>query len=224
MERLLAARPAARQLLDDLRALSATLQSLPQEKLGEDLSQRVLRAAERRMLTEGKPDEAEISPFAPVPLVRSVFRRFVNRRTLAWLGLTAAIAVAIWINEQRAAGWQPARRRGGARPTARWPGRWRTRRPAPRSRAAEGPPRRRAFKLPTRAALLNPLKIPEQDRSGGEKAVAPATAAAMPGGAALGRRCGRAAPAESNAPGASRPAAEWAGRRRRWSRPGGQGR
>ena len=53
MERLLAANPAARQLLDELRALSATLQALPQEKLGEDLSRQVLRVAERRMLTEG---------------------------------------------------------------------------------------------------------------------------------------------------------------------------
>ncbi len=101
VERLLAARPAARQLLDDLRALSATLQSLPQEKLGEDLSQRVVRAAQRRMAIEGKPARAETSPFAPIPLARSVFRRFVNRRTLAWLGLTAAIVVAISIYDRQ---------------------------------------------------------------------------------------------------------------------------
>jgi hypothetical protein len=37
-------------------------------------------------------------------LVRSVFRRFVNRRTLAWLGLTAAIVMAILINERRQPG------------------------------------------------------------------------------------------------------------------------
>ena len=64
-ERLLAASPAVRQLLDDLRALSAALQSLPQQKLGEDLSAQVLRAAERRMLTEGEPGDT-----APVPLSR----------------------------------------------------------------------------------------------------------------------------------------------------------
>ena len=101
------------------------------------------------MLTEGKPGEAEISPFAPVPLVRSVFRRFVNRRTLAWLGLTAAIAVAIWINEQRQPGGQvaaKARPRGG-------PDAGKARRPAPRS-PRRNPPCRRAFKPPARAALI----------------------------------------------------------------------
>ena len=49
VERLLAADPAARQLLDELRALSAALHALPQQKLGEDLSRQVLRVAERRM-------------------------------------------------------------------------------------------------------------------------------------------------------------------------------
>ncbi|MEN6450080.1 MAG: hypothetical protein ABFC96_06290 [Thermoguttaceae bacterium] len=108
VERLLASDPAARQLVDELRALSATLQSLPQEKLGEDLTGAVLQAAGRRMITEGEPEEA-----AAVPLAREVFQRFLSRRTLGWLAVTAAIAVAIWINEQ----WQkpklgPAANRG----------------------------------------------------------------------------------------------------------------
>jgi hypothetical protein len=95
-ERLLAADPAARQLLDDLRALSAALQSLPQQKLGEDLSAHVLRAAERRMLTEGEPSES-----APVPLSRTVLRRFVNRRTLVWTSLIVVVAVMISIQERQ---------------------------------------------------------------------------------------------------------------------------
>jgi len=99
IERLLAASPAARQLLDDLRALSTALQSLPQQKLGEDLSRQVLRVAERRMLTEGEPDDT-----APVPLSRTGFRRFVNRRTLVWTGLAVAIAVLIAVNEHRQQG------------------------------------------------------------------------------------------------------------------------
>jgi hypothetical protein len=98
MERMLAASPAARQLLDELRALSNTLQALPQEKLGEDLSPHVLRVAERRMLTEGEPGDEE---GAPVPLARSIFRRVVNRRTMVWLSLTAAIALIIVINERQ---------------------------------------------------------------------------------------------------------------------------
>jgi len=103
VERLLAASPAARQLLDELRTLSATLQALPQQKLGEDLSQQVLQIAEHRMLTEGEPGEASASPIAPVPLGRSVFQRFLTRRTMVWLSLTAAIAIMIVIDEHRRA-------------------------------------------------------------------------------------------------------------------------
>ena len=95
MERLLAASPDARQLLEELRALSTTLQSLPQEKLDEDLGPRVLRVAERRMLTGEEPDAA------PTPLVRSAFRRLLNPRGLVWAGLAVAIAVMIWIHQWR---------------------------------------------------------------------------------------------------------------------------
>jgi hypothetical protein len=97
VERLLAASPAARRLLDELRALSTTLQDLPQEKLGEDLSRQVLRIAERRLLTEGEPGDLET---APTPAERSPFRRFFNRRTMVWLSLTTAIALLIVVSEQ----------------------------------------------------------------------------------------------------------------------------
>lgn len=99
VERLLAASPAARQLLDELRALSTTLQSLPRQKLKDDLSRQVVAIAEQRRLAEGGPDEAVSD--APVPLHRSVFRRFVNRRTLFWVGLTTVIAIMIRLNEPR---------------------------------------------------------------------------------------------------------------------------
>lgn len=52
VEHLLATSPESRQLLESLKALSATVQSLPVHKLDEDLSERVLRLAERRMLSE----------------------------------------------------------------------------------------------------------------------------------------------------------------------------
>jgi hypothetical protein len=96
VERLLASSPAARQLLDELRAVSATLQSLPRRKLGENISQQVLRMAERRMLTEGEPGDT-----AAAPLSRPLFRRFINRRSMVWLGLTVAVAVMIAIQEQQ---------------------------------------------------------------------------------------------------------------------------
>jgi len=99
VERLLASSPAARQLLDDLRALSATLQALPQQKLGKDLSRQVLQAIEQRKLAE--PNLAEIESL-PMPQ-RPLSERFLNRRTLAWIGLTVAIAVMITINERRQA-------------------------------------------------------------------------------------------------------------------------
>jgi len=97
VERLLASSPAARQLLDDLRALSATLQALPQRKLGEDLSRQVLQAAEQRKHAEASGGEIESLPMPR----RSLSERFLNRRTLAWVGLAVAIAVMISINERR---------------------------------------------------------------------------------------------------------------------------
>lgn len=100
VERRLAADPAARQLLDELRALSSTLQALPQERLRENLSRKVLRAAERRMLADRDRGEQESTP---TPLDRTFPRRFLNRRTLVWLSLTAAIAVMITINERQQA-------------------------------------------------------------------------------------------------------------------------
>ena len=100
VERLLAADPAARQLLDDLRALGVTLQALPQEKIGEDLSGAVLRAAARRVLLEGAPGETEDSTPESVPLGRSVFRRLFNARGLAWAGIAVAFAVVIMVVER----------------------------------------------------------------------------------------------------------------------------
>ena len=61
VEQILAASAMARQLLEELRALDSTLQGLPQEKLDEDLSPRVLEVAERRMLL---PSDASNKPSA----------------------------------------------------------------------------------------------------------------------------------------------------------------
>jgi autotransporter-associated beta strand protein len=101
MDRLLAANPAARQLLDELHTLSTALQSLPQQKVGEDLGPRVLRIAERRMLTEEPPGDVKRAQFAAVPLARSIFRRFLQPRAVVWLSITAVVAAMIMLNEQR---------------------------------------------------------------------------------------------------------------------------
>ena len=82
VEQLLSASPAARQLMDELRGVSSTLQSLPQEKVGEDLSARVLRTAERRMLTETGPGDDGEEP--AMPLWRQTLRGMLSGR--AWSG------------------------------------------------------------------------------------------------------------------------------------------
>jgi len=97
VEKLLADNPQARQLLDELRALSATLQSLPQYKLGEDISQQVLRVAERRMLT-GTSDLPQPAK-QPAEPRESRLRHMLSRRALVWSGLAVGIAVVLMVND-----------------------------------------------------------------------------------------------------------------------------
>ena len=98
VEQLLAADPAARRWVDEMRALSNTLQSLPQEKVGEDLGPRVLRMVERRMLTDAPPAEPAPQPAEPAqPLWRETLRGMLSRRALVWSGLAVAIAVMMMI-------------------------------------------------------------------------------------------------------------------------------
>jgi anti-sigma factor RsiW len=99
-ERLLATDPAARRLLDELRAVSSRLQALPKETVGEDISERVLRLAERRILGEAAGPEGTIGSAAEslVSPWRAVAKRFLNRRILAWSGATIAVAVYLMFN------------------------------------------------------------------------------------------------------------------------------
>jgi len=96
VEQLLADNPAARQLLDELRALSSTLQSMPQYALGEDLSDRVLRMAERRMLTDS---ERLSRPRGNGKTWPSHLSRLLNARALIWSGLAVAIAVMFMLSQ-----------------------------------------------------------------------------------------------------------------------------
>jgi hypothetical protein len=100
VEQLLAGNPAARQLLDEMRALSSTLQSLPVQKLDEDLSQRVLRMAERRMLS-GTPPAAQPEPSDESPQPASVAWRSIGeglRRPRTWLWPAIALAVGLLLS------------------------------------------------------------------------------------------------------------------------------
>lgn len=99
VERLLEASPAARQLVDELRALSTSLGDLPSHQIGEDISARVLRRAERQMLA----DPAAALPISPAqdqpagPRWRAIVRRVARPRTLVWSGVAVAVALLLML-------------------------------------------------------------------------------------------------------------------------------
>jgi hypothetical protein len=84
----LAADPAARQLLDELRGVSRAMKELPAAKLGTDLRESVLRRAERAMLVPGElasPSEREkFTPSFPI-----------GRSKRAWFWAISALAAGI---------------------------------------------------------------------------------------------------------------------------------
>jgi anti-sigma factor RsiW len=92
VERLLRASLEARQLLDELRAVSSTLQGLPQQKLKEDLSQQVLQIAQRRRI-----GTSSASPETATTPRESRLRRMLSPRALVWSGLALAVAVVITV-------------------------------------------------------------------------------------------------------------------------------
>ncbi len=105
VERLLASSPAARQTLEELRALSNTLQSLPAYELDRDLAPDVLRMAERRMLGEPPPG-SEAEPDRPPPpgpadadasFWKTIGRRALAPRTLFWPVTAMAVAVLLMV-------------------------------------------------------------------------------------------------------------------------------
>ncbi|MEI8371401.1 MAG: zf-HC2 domain-containing protein, partial [Planctomycetota bacterium] len=113
-ERILTASPEARQLLEELRALGCTLQELPQEKLDEDLSTRVLEVAERRMLLPSRLSEdagdkpsagraadslnqpkADSTGSLGIPWREISWRGMFSKRALIWSGVVVATAIII---------------------------------------------------------------------------------------------------------------------------------
>jgi len=100
VEQILNDNPEARQLVDDLRSLSSSLQALPVYKLDQDLVSRVLRQAEREMLAE---------PATPLPKFHQVdlpadkpvswARRLLRPRNFAWSAVAIAVALILAINE-----------------------------------------------------------------------------------------------------------------------------
>jgi anti-sigma factor RsiW len=87
----LAADPAARQLLQQLRAVSHAVKQLPPAPLGTDLSESVLRRAERAMLT-GERASARVSSLDEESPRFTIGR---SVRGWVWAGLATAAALAI---------------------------------------------------------------------------------------------------------------------------------
>ncbi|MBN2021711.1 MAG: hypothetical protein JW809_02870 [Pirellulales bacterium] len=106
-ERLLAADPAARQCLDELRAVGDALRALPTLTLGENLSDRVLQAAERRMLAAPLPKTPPVVPAGRT--WQAVARRLLNPRALAWSGTIVAVALLVMLLQPETEKGQPGK-------------------------------------------------------------------------------------------------------------------
>jgi hypothetical protein len=102
VEQMLAASPAARQTLEEFRALGSTLQGLPPQKLDEDLSARVLEVAERRMLLPDRPSAGRAAEGlnagsdATGWRWREIsWRGMLSKRALIWSGVIVATGIII---------------------------------------------------------------------------------------------------------------------------------
>jgi len=99
VERLLAANPEARQLVDELRALSSSVKALPPHKIGRDISEEVLSRAKRGMPAQpmpARPGEQE-TPEGEAPLWRAVVRRVARPRNFVWSGVAVAVVVLLMV-------------------------------------------------------------------------------------------------------------------------------
>ncbi len=98
----LAADPAARQTLDQLRAASQAMHSLPQETVGQDLRESILRRAEAAMLTShGRPSAAAATKSAAtngtVGLRDALPRLTIGQTRRGWVWAALAIAAGLLI-------------------------------------------------------------------------------------------------------------------------------
>lgn len=123
VEQFLAGNPASRHVLDALRSVSTAVQGLPELHLGEDLSDRVLRQAERAILT-GPDQPSGCGSTSPPERLRwqELFRRVVTSRGVAWSGAALAIALLIMLSgtpeRQRDVALAPESTTGEAAPGA----------------------------------------------------------------------------------------------------------
>ena len=100
VEQMLAEQPEARQLLDELRTLGSSFEGLPRHRLEADFAARVLRAAEREMLSGETDGEVQHSvatapPAADRPVVRLDWMRW--RRPIVWAGFALAAGLLLMV-------------------------------------------------------------------------------------------------------------------------------
>jgi hypothetical protein len=101
-EQLLAGSASARRMLDELRSLSSALQSLPQHKLHDDLSEKVLQVAAKRKTADDDVDHSA-RPAAPGrafsrPMGRQIAERFKdNPRLVVWPAVILTVAVLLMV-------------------------------------------------------------------------------------------------------------------------------
>jgi len=130
VEALLAFSPVARRLLKDFATIRSTLQAFSVHRLNEDLSQKVLRAAEQGVLTGrdcqgvdnrrgGTDQESQATRITPLaPRWKPILLRVFQPRTLFWPMAAAAAAILIFITHP--GGIQPPPN-GGKGPVAMAP-------------------------------------------------------------------------------------------------------
>ncbi|MGW8256721.1 MAG: anti-sigma factor family protein, partial [Thermoguttaceae bacterium] len=102
VEQLLSRSASARELLEELRALSAEVKSLPVEKLDEDLSKSVLRIVEQKR-KKATSESAPSADFAETPerestvvyWSRTILHRLNNPRIWAWEAVIVAVALLL---------------------------------------------------------------------------------------------------------------------------------
>jgi anti-sigma factor RsiW len=125
VEQLLASSAEARQLVDELRALRASLQELPQHTLELEFAQRVLVRAEREMAASQVEAPIEVSPAADEsiggdqslakiqpagsvartlqPAASQMRRILSNRRGLGWSCAAIAVALVVMVTSRHPA-------------------------------------------------------------------------------------------------------------------------
>src|SRR6478735_5870349 len=119
IEARLATDPAAQQLLHELRSVSQSVQALPTESLGRDLSEEVIRRAREakvELVVRGSPDPAPSrdrrSPSTPSSEIPSgdtmpKIRIFHSKRAWIWASMALAAGLLIMIVQS---GDEPAKK------------------------------------------------------------------------------------------------------------------